>query len=85
VRIDELDGHALCGLEKIITGVRPDQLDAATPCTQWTVRDLLAHIVAVNRKYTGIARGDPWVQGSPLLIWEMTRHGPTTTRSSDAT
>ncbi|MGH3549680.1 MAG: TIGR03086 family metal-binding protein [Pseudonocardiaceae bacterium] len=63
MRIDELDGHALRGLEKIITGVRADQLDAATPCTQWTVRDLLAHIVAVNRKYTGIARGDPWFPG----------------------
>lgn len=67
MRIDEFDGHALRGLEKIITGVRADQLDAATPCTEWTVRDLLAHIVAVNRKYTGIALGDPWLPGVPVV------------------
>jgi uncharacterized protein (TIGR03086 family) len=67
VRIDELDAHALRGLEKIITGVRADQLDAATPCTEWTVRDLLAHIVAVNKKYTGIALGDPWEPGVPIV------------------
>jgi uncharacterized protein (TIGR03086 family) len=67
VRIDQLSGHALRGVEKIIAGVRPDQLDAATPCTQWTVRDLLVHVVAVNRKYTGIAHGDPWEPGIPIV------------------
>ncbi|MGH3902256.1 MAG: TIGR03086 family metal-binding protein [Pseudonocardiaceae bacterium] len=41
--------------------------DAATPCTQWTVRDLLAYIAAVNRKYTGIALGDPWELGVPVV------------------
>lgn len=67
MRIDELTGHALHGLEKIITGVQADQLDAATPCTQWTVRDLLTHTVAVNTKYTGIALGDPWEPGVPVV------------------
>jgi uncharacterized protein (TIGR03086 family) len=67
VHIGELDGRALRGLEKIINGVRVDQLDSATPCTEWTVKDLLVHIVAVNRKYTGIARGDPWEPGVPLV------------------
>jgi uncharacterized protein (TIGR03086 family) len=67
VRIDELTGHALHGLGTIITGVRADQLDAATPCTQWTVRDLLAHIVAVNTKYTAIALGGPWKSGAPVV------------------
>ncbi len=67
VRIDELEGRALRCLEKIIVGARPDALDAATPCTEWTVRDLLGHIVAVNKKYTGIARGDPWEPGVPVV------------------
>ena len=63
MRIHELTGSALHDTEKIIAGVRADQLDAATPCTDWTVRDLLAHIVAVNTKYTQIALGGPWESG----------------------
>lgn len=31
----------------VIAGVRPDQLDAPTPCADWAVRDLLAHTVGV--------------------------------------
>lgn len=65
--IDELDGRALRGLEKIINGVRADQFDSATPCTEWTVKDLLVHIGTVNRKDAGIARGDPWEPGVPLV------------------
>jgi hypothetical protein len=67
VRIDELTGHALHDLETIIIGVRADQLDAATPCTPWIVRDLLSHIVAVNTKYTAIALGGPWESGGPVV------------------
>ena len=29
----------------IVKSVRPDQTDAPTPCTEWTVRDLLNHLV----------------------------------------
>jgi uncharacterized protein (TIGR03086 family) len=29
---------------KIVDGIKPDQLANATPCTEWTVRDLLNHI-----------------------------------------
>ena len=29
---------------KIVDGIKPDQLDNPTPCTEWTVRDLLNHI-----------------------------------------
>ena len=31
----------------VIAGVRPDQLDAPTPCADWAVRDLLGHTVGV--------------------------------------
>jgi uncharacterized protein (TIGR03086 family) len=31
----------------VIAGVRPEQLDAPTPCAEWTVRDLLQHMVGV--------------------------------------
>ena len=29
----------------IVTAVRLDQADAATPCTEWDVRDLLNHVI----------------------------------------
>ncbi len=63
--IVELDGRALGGLETIVAGVKADQYGAPTPCTEWTVKDLCMHIVAVNRKYTEIARGHPWEPGAP--------------------
>src|SRR5579883_1768480 len=31
---------------KIVDGIRPDQLGLPTPCTQWTVRDVINHITA---------------------------------------
>jgi len=32
---------------KIVGGVRPDQLDAPTPCSEWNVRSLLQHMTGV--------------------------------------
>jgi uncharacterized protein (TIGR03086 family) len=32
---------------KVIAGVGSDQLEASTPCREWTVRDLLAHTTGV--------------------------------------
>lgn len=33
---------------ELIAGVRPDQWDAPTPCADWSVRDLVGHLVAVE-------------------------------------
>jgi uncharacterized protein (TIGR03086 family) len=32
---------------RVVAAVRPDQLDAPTPCTDWTLRELLSHTVGV--------------------------------------
>ena len=32
---------------EVMAGVGPDQLDAPTPCREWTVRDLVAHTTGV--------------------------------------
>ena len=42
----------------LIAGVRPDQLDAPTPCTDYDVRGLLEHIAALPAKLTAVAEGD---------------------------
>jgi uncharacterized protein (TIGR03086 family) len=42
-----------------VAGVRDDQWGAPTPCTGWTVRDLVNHFVGGNRMFAGILRGEP--------------------------
>ena len=42
--------HALAVAE----GVRPDQLDLPTPCSAWTVQDLLDHLLG-GTHYLGAA------------------------------
>jgi uncharacterized protein (TIGR03086 family) len=41
----ELLERATASTERILSGVSPQQLDQATPCASWTVRDLVNHIV----------------------------------------
>ncbi|MGB7448380.1 MAG: TIGR03086 family metal-binding protein [Ornithinimicrobium sp.] len=42
-------------LRRLVTNVRDDQLDAATPCTDWNVRDLAAHICGLTVAFTHAA------------------------------
>ena len=69
---DDLDPRddlrtALDWVGALVAGTRPDQLDAPTPCTQWTVRDLLAHVVAVLDRVRVIGAGaDPFSVPSAL-------------------
>lgn len=41
----------------LVAAVTPADLDRPTPCTDWAVRDLLAHLVAVERRIAHIVRG----------------------------
>ncbi|MEU4310957.1 TIGR03086 family metal-binding protein [Nocardia sp. NPDC024068] len=38
----------------LITAVRPDQWAAPTPCTEWSVRDLVDHLVGSNLMFLAI-------------------------------
>ena len=38
------------GFTARVEGVAGDQWDAATPCPDWTVRDLVAHVIGVHRR-----------------------------------
>ena len=40
--------RAVAATEAIVAGVRSDQMDLATPCTDWTVRDVIDHVVKGN-------------------------------------
>ena len=59
--------HTFQHTHKVIANVRPDQYDLATPCTEWTVRDLMEHMIGVvsglgaaaaGREPTPFALGD---------------------------
>jgi len=61
----ELDNRASSGMEAIIAGVSPEHWEATTPCPDWTVRELVIHVVAGNVKYERIAAGEDWRPGVP--------------------
>ncbi len=61
----DLDRRAAVVLTAVIDAVSSDQFDAPTPCPAWTVRALVAHVVAGNLKYTEIAQGKDWSRGAP--------------------
>jgi uncharacterized protein (TIGR03086 family) len=51
----------------VIAGVRADQYDDKTPCEEWTVRDLLAHMIGVVEGIGSAAAGrarEPFVLGA---------------------
>lgn len=43
--------------ENVLAGVRSDQLDQPTPCSEYDVRTLLGHLVAVLRRMEVVASG----------------------------
>lgn len=45
VPVSELFAHAVHGFDERVHATRDDQWDAPTPCTDWSVRDLVNHLV----------------------------------------
>jgi uncharacterized protein (TIGR03086 family) len=43
-------------LSTLVKGVEDDHLDRATPCTEYTVRDLVGHIIGLTRAFANAAR-----------------------------
>src|SRR5438445_4595232 len=44
---------------QVVAGVKVDQLDDPTPCTEWTVRDLLNHLVGGTTRFASAMSGAP--------------------------
>jgi uncharacterized protein (TIGR03086 family) len=42
-----------------VSGVRADQLGQPTPCTEWTVRQLINHVLTGNLFFASLATGAP--------------------------
>lgn len=57
---------ALAQVGPLIDGIASADLDRPTPCSDWTVRDLLGHLVAVESRIVHIAGG-----GKPFEVPSM--------------
>lgn len=55
-------------VRELMQGVADDQMTNATPCPEFTVKELLEHIVLVHRRVAAIGRGEHWssVQEEPV-------------------
>src|SRR5271170_2612062 len=60
------------GFTERLQGVGPDQWTRSTPCEEWTVRDLVAHVIITQRRVLAMVGGpvtpaDP--DGDLLAQW----------------
>jgi uncharacterized protein (TIGR03086 family) len=61
----ELDARGGGRVAELIAAIPSGAWERETPCGDWTVRLLVAHLVAGNVKYTDIARGSDFTPGAP--------------------
>jgi uncharacterized protein (TIGR03086 family) len=54
----ELHRRTVLRSVEIVAAIRDDQWDLPTPCAQWTLRDLLAHMIRENRGFAAAAGGE---------------------------
>jgi uncharacterized protein (TIGR03086 family) len=50
---------ALDGTGQLVAAVTAEQWDLPTPCSDWTVRQLVNHVVGGNRLFTRVLHGEP--------------------------
>jgi uncharacterized protein (TIGR03086 family) len=46
-------------MASVVPGVRPEQREGTTPCTEFDVETLVGHIVGVGRRIAAVGRGEP--------------------------
>jgi uncharacterized protein (TIGR03086 family) len=56
--IDQL-ARSFSAVEGLVSNVRPDQWSAPTPCSDWTVRQVIAHLTGMNRVFGALLANEP--------------------------
>jgi uncharacterized protein (TIGR03086 family) len=51
--------RSLADAELLIANVQREQWDAPTPCTEWSVSRVVAHLVGMNRVFAAMLAGEP--------------------------
>jgi uncharacterized protein (TIGR03086 family) len=72
VDIRELNRRTLATTIEIVDTVRGDQLGLPTPCAEWTLRQLLGHMIGQHHGFAAAARGET----SDLSVWADRPPGP---------
>lgn len=62
--IEPLD-QAVTTARSIIAEVKPDQLDAPSPCASWKVADVINHVIGGHHFFAGIMSGKPSQSEAP--------------------
>ena len=52
---------------RLIDGLAPADLDRPTPCDDYDVRTLVAHLLTVFRRITHVATGGGWTEGPQVI------------------
>jgi uncharacterized protein (TIGR03086 family) len=52
-------GRAFDAVAGLIGNIRADQWSAPTPCTDWTVRQVVNHLIGMNRVFVALLAGQP--------------------------
>jgi uncharacterized protein (TIGR03086 family) len=65
-------GRAFATARTVLDGVGPDQLELPTPCTEYDVRALAGHLLAMAERVGEVGRGEPL---SPLEVTEVPDDG----------
>jgi uncharacterized protein (TIGR03086 family) len=64
----EADAAATRGSVAVVSRIAPTDLTRPTPCADWDLRALLAHMTAQHRGFAAAAAG----RGGDLAVWEPT-------------
>jgi len=52
-------GRAFAAVAGLISNIQADQWSAPTPCAEWTVRQVVNHLIGMNRVFTALLTGQP--------------------------
>jgi uncharacterized protein (TIGR03086 family) len=70
--IRELDRRAVQLSVEVVAQASPEDLGRPTPCSAWTLGDLLAHMTAQHHGFAAAAQG----RGEDLAAWAVRPSGP---------
>ncbi len=56
--LDQLS-RSFAAVGELISNIRPEQWSASTTCTDWTVRQVVSHVVGMNRAFAALLADEP--------------------------
>ena len=92
-------GRAQDDFDAVLAAVRPDQWDAPSACTEWTVRDVAGHVIWGQRQMQAWATGTDYADGrgapgaphpgelagrDPVAVWRAARAESVATLTPEA-